>query len=139
MPHVSQQKGHRSNPKSDSAEQYFKRTIVILFVDHLINDLFPRFDVHTKQVAPLQRLLTVNITPASSMKDIEEAIAFYNRDLSSNSMVDEEFHVWKTKWLEVLSKDRPQTLSAYMKNCCQQTLPNKFTSSLHVPAIRDPT
>ena len=78
-------------------------------------------------MASLQGLLPVNITPASSMKDIEEAIAFYARDLPNDSMVDEEFHVWKTKWLAVLSKDRPRTLSACMKNCCRQTLPNIFT------------
>ena len=46
MPRVSQRQGHRSNPESDSAEQYFKRTIAIPFVDHLISDLSSRFDAH---------------------------------------------------------------------------------------------
>lgn len=127
MPRITQIQRHRSNAESDSVEEYFKRSVVIPFLDHLISDLSSRFDKHAKQVASLQGLLPTKITSASSMQDIEQAVAFYSSDLPNAAIVDEEFHVWKTRWLSVLPQDRPQTITACMKNCSSQTFSNIFT------------
>ena len=76
IPRVSQRQRHRSNPQCDSADQYYRCTIVIPLLDHLINDLSSRFHAHAKQVATLQALLPAKITPASSVDDIEQAFFF---------------------------------------------------------------
>ena len=107
MPRVTQVQRHRSNPQSYSVELYFKQTVVIPFLDHLINYLSSRFDKHAKQVASLQGLLPTKIPPASSVQDIEQAIAFYSNDSPNTAIVDEEFHVWKARWLSVSPKDIP--------------------------------
>ena len=85
--------------------------MTIPFLDHLISDLLSRFDVHTKRAASLQGLLPTRITPDSSVQDIQEAATFYAGDLPNASILDEEFHIWKSRWLSVPQKNRPQTLS----------------------------
>ena len=100
-PRVTRVQRHRSNPESDSVQQHFKRTVTIPFLDHLISDLSSRFDKHAKQVASLQGLLPTKITPASSVRDIEQSAAFYSNDLPNPAILDEEFHLWKAKWLSL--------------------------------------
>ena len=126
MPCVAQRQQHRPNPESHSVEDYFKYTVTIPFLDHLISDLSSRFDVHTKRAASLQGLLPTRITPDSSVQDIQEAATFYAGDLPNASILDEEFHIWKSRWLSVPQKDRPQTLSKSLGQCCPQSLPNIF-------------
>ena len=43
MPRVSGCQRHRSNPEFTSVEEYFKKTVVIPFLDHLISDISSRF------------------------------------------------------------------------------------------------
>ena len=126
MPRVSQRQQHRPNPQSYSVEDYFKYPVTIPFLDHLISDLSSRFDVHTKRAASLQGLLPTKITADSSVCDIQEAVTFYTDDLPHASIIDEEFHIWKSRWLSVPPKDRPQTLSESLRQCCPQSLPNIF-------------
>lgn len=125
-PRVTRVQQHRSNPETESVEQHFKCTVIVPFLDHLISDLSSRFNKHAKQVASLQGLLPIKLTPASSVRDIEQAVAFYYSDLPNASILDEEFHLWKVKWLSVSSKDRPQTITACLKNCSLHTFPNIF-------------
>ena len=77
-------------------------------------------------MASLQGLLPIKLTPASSVCDIEQAGAFYSSDLPNASILDEELHLWKEKWLSVSAKDRPQTITACLKNCSLHTFPNIF-------------
>ena len=121
---MSQRQQHCPNPESGSVEDYFKYTVTIPFLDHLISDLSSRFDVHTKRAASLQGLLPTRITPSSSVCDIQDAVTFYTDDLPNAGIVDEEFELWK--WCSVLPKDRPQTLSESLRKCCPQSLPNIF-------------
>ena len=127
MPRISKCQQHCSNPEYDSCEDYFKKTVTIPFLDHLINDISSRFTNHSKQSASLQDLLPVNITEGTSTSSMKDAIDFYSDDLPNSDIIDEEFSRWKRKWLCVPLKDRPETLAESLKQCCQQTLPNIFT------------
>ena len=46
MPRVPQRQPYRSNPPSTSVEEYFKLSLIIPFLDHILSDLAARFDVH---------------------------------------------------------------------------------------------
>ena len=126
MPRISKCQQHRSNPEYGSCEDYFKKTITIPFLDHLINDI-SRFTNHSKQAASLQDLLPVNITEGTSTSSMKDAIDFYSEDLPNSYIINEELSCWKRKWLCVPPKDHPETLAESLKQCCQQTLPNIFT------------
>ena len=45
MPRHARHQSHRDNPPALSASEYFKRSITIPLIDHLISDLNARFDV----------------------------------------------------------------------------------------------
>lgn len=126
MPRIGQQQ-HRLNPQSDSAEEYFKRTVAIPFLDYLITSITTRFNKHTTQVSALQGLLPIYISSTSSFDAIGPTVTFYSEDLPSADIIDEELHRWKSKWLKVPQNDRPKTLSETLKKCCPDTLPNIYT------------
>ena len=94
LPRIAQRQQYRSNPECSSVAEYFKCTIVMPFLDHIISELSSRFDVHMKKVSSLQVLIPVNINPASSTEFIKAAIEFYSDDLPNPNVFDEEFEVW---------------------------------------------
>ena len=66
----------------------------------------------------------VKIVPDSSVDDLEQAVDFYKQDLPNADLVDEQYHLWKSRWLSIPKQERPQTLSDSMKHCCPESLPN---------------
>ena len=127
MPRISQRQQHRANQPFESVEEYFRHSVTIPFLDHLISELSFRFDEHTKKAALVQHLLPVRICSTSSVQDIDQAVAFYGNDLPNKSIIDEEYERWKGKWIMIAPQDRPQNLSDSLKQCCSHSLPNIFT------------
>ena len=124
MPRVSQHQQRRSNPEHTSVEDYFKKTIAIPFLDHLIADISSRFTSHSKQAASLQGFLPSTINSTSSFSQLDEVISFYSDDLPNGN---KQLCRWKSKWLCVLVEDRPQTLSDCLKQYSPITFSNIFT------------
>ena len=122
QPRISQRQQHRLNVESTS-EEYYKVTVTI---PHLLSDLSSRFSPHEKQGSHLQALLPSRITSTTSVGDISEAVKFYNDDLPNPLILDEELHVWKTKWLSVETQKQPKSFQECLKVCSKATLPNIF-------------
>ena len=78
---------HCSNTEFSSVEDYFKKTVTIPFLDHLISNLSYRFDTHTKQAALIQKLI---ITEDLGVCHITEAVNFYKDDMTNPDVIDEE-------------------------------------------------
>jgi len=135
MPRISQRQQHRSNPEHTSVEDYFKKSIAIPFLDHLISDISSRFTSHSKQAASLQGLLPCNITSTSSFSEMNEVISFYSDDLPNSSILDEELCRWKSKWLHAPIDDRPETLSDSLNQCSPITFPNISTLLKFFPTL----
>ena len=51
MPCISHLQMHHSSPEYSSVEEYYKRVVVIPFLDHLISELTSRFDAHAKKAS----------------------------------------------------------------------------------------
>ena len=62
MLRVSGCQHHRSNPEFTSVEEYFKKTVAIPFLDHLISDISSLFSEHSLHVASLQNLVPVKMS-----------------------------------------------------------------------------
>lgn len=127
MPRVSLRQQHRSNPPSTSVEEYFKLSVTIPFLDHIHSDLVTRFAAHVKQSATIQKLIPAHIKSDSSVDELKEAVAFYEEDLPNADLVDEEYHLWKSKWLSTPQQDRPRALGDCLKQCSPESLPNIYT------------
>ena len=124
MPRISNRQQHRSNPEYDSVADYFKKTITIPFLDHLVSDISTRFTDHSKKAASI---VPKNITANSSFTKIEETVEFYIDDLPDPAIMDEEFCRWKSKWLAISKENRPDTKAKSLKQCPKTGLPNIFT------------
>ena len=83
---VSRQQQH----EHISIEDYFKKTVVIPFLDHLISDILSRFTAHAKQAATIKQLQPTNITSDTTCMSIKEAVEFYSDDLPNPDILDEK-------------------------------------------------
>ena len=81
MPCISQRQVHRLNIKFNSIKDYFKTTVIIPFLDHIISNLSYRFDTHMKKAALIQKLIFFNITEKLDVCDITGAVNIYKDDL----------------------------------------------------------
>ena len=72
-------------------------------------------------------MLPLNIEDTSSVQDIKEAVELYWDDLPNADLIDEEYCVWKSRWISKKYEERPSNLSMCMKECSPMTLPNLFT------------
>ena len=76
-----------------------------------------------KQSALIQKLIPININPDSTVAGFEQAVAFYADDLPNSDLVDEEFHMWKCRWLGVSKQERPHSIGKALQQCSATTLP----------------
>ena len=90
MPRICQRQQHHLNSHCSDSKEYFKVTILIPFLDHLISDLNSRFSKYVQKVVCLQAILPMFIRKNSSFEDIKEAVNFYGTDLPNPDIVDEE-------------------------------------------------
>jgi hypothetical protein len=95
VPRICQRQQHRSNSQYSDPEEYFKVTVLIPFLDHLIADLNSRFSKHLQKASRLEAVLPTSISEKSSFEDIKEAIDFYETDcqtltLSIKNLLAEE-------------------------------------------------
>ena len=81
MPRISKKQAHWANTEFVSVEDYFKKTVTIPFLDHLISNLSSRFDAHIKQAALIQNLIPSKVTERLKLTDIAEGVDFYKDDL----------------------------------------------------------
>uniref|UniRef100_A0A1X7UA98 TTF-type domain-containing protein n=2 Tax=Amphimedon queenslandica TaxID=400682 RepID=A0A1X7UA98_AMPQE len=125
MPRVTKRQQNRLNPEFTSPEDYYKKTITIPFLDHMIADIGSRFSTHTKQAASLEKILPTKINDDSALSDLSEAIKLYSDDLPNHEILDEEYSRWKSKWL-TSNDSRPATLQEALKSC-PSSLPNIHT------------
>ena len=91
---------------------YFKKAIIILFLDHLISAISARFTAHSKACFKSRSILKCH---------------FYYDDLPIPIIVDEEFCRWKSKWLLVPKDDHPDTTVKFLKESLT------FLNFLHLP------
>jgi len=127
MPHIASRQKDRANAPFTSPKVYFKQSITIPFLDHLICELTTRFSEHTKKASLVEHVLPLKIKPSSLARDISDAISFYEDDLPNSRVADEEYERWKGKWVSVNLEERPKSLAEAMKHCCHLSLPNIFT------------
>ena len=92
---------HRSNISADSPTEYYKRTIAIPILDHLLCELGSRFDNH--QQTALQGLsivpsVIVTLDPDACASRFDAVCDLYESDLPSPETFQSELRGWQIKW-----------------------------------------
>ena len=119
MPRVTGRQQHRSNPSSFSVEDYFKKTVAIPLLDHIITSMKDRFFA-----AAIVASFLLGVIPSvccSREVSMERAIEKYKDDLPSPELTSTELRRQKARMPVEL---RPSTPAAAIKDCDSDLYPN---------------
>ncbi|KAL4082892.1 hypothetical protein QTP88_029546 [Uroleucon formosanum] len=102
---------------------WFKITIFIPFLDHIIQELKSRFSDKFVKVIPLEGLIPIH-KDSYSTEAILNAAMFYEQDLLSSSdlVLKAEINLWKTKWNKI-ETNIPHTAVTSLPYC-EEYFPN---------------
>ena len=125
IPRIASRQVHRSNAPTDSPESYYRRNIMIPFLDHITMELEERFGpIHQTNVKLFGLIPSVAATyPIAS---ISEVGGLYSADLPSPHLLTTEFSRWKRACTSTPVEKRPDTLEHALLFCDKDDYPNIF-------------
>nr|CAI5865087.1 unnamed protein product [Callosobruchus analis] len=104
VPRLAHKQTHRSNPPSDNDNEYWRRSLIIPYIDSLISSLNIRFSQENTPAFALSRLHPLYMTKTSTAdlhKNAESFQEFYNLDITG------ELNLWHNLWVtKALSDDQ---------------------------------
>ena len=96
MPRIARLQQHRANPQASSPEDYFRKSVALSLLDHILSTLEAQF---SKAAAVASSLLgAVPSVCCSSDVDLDEALQKYGQDLPSPELFAAEFSRWKRRF-----------------------------------------
>ena len=123
-PRITARQIHRSNIPADSPEAYYRRNLVIPFLDHITTELTQRFGPVQQTKVKLLGLIP-SIAATYSPASVTEVGELYKADLPSPHLLSTEFRRWKTKYSSAPLDNRPNTLEGALQSC-DKDFPNIF-------------
>lgn len=123
VPRICNRQINRVNIDSENPEIYFKRSIFIPFLDHLIQSMDTRFDNRLACIMPLEGLIPSHFDKYDD-ETIMEAAKIYSDDLSIhiNSTLKAELSIWRQQWK---TNNIPKPVSAIESmSHCTNLVPN---------------
>ncbi|VEN35839.1 unnamed protein product [Callosobruchus maculatus] len=104
VPRLAHKQTHRSNPPSDNDNEYWRRSLIIPYIDSLISSWNIRFSQENTPAFALSRLHPLYMTKTSIAdlhKNAESFQEFYNLDITG------ELNLWHNLWVtKALSDDQ---------------------------------
>ena len=117
VPQLCGRQTKRANIPATSPEEYYKRSLVIPFMDHLNQQMSDRFcELNKKGTMGLHLLPPVDESVNS------ETLSFFKDDIPSPATLNQELEIWRRKWTGHNSP--PATLQEALKACNGQLYPN---------------
>ncbi|XP_044754788.1 zinc finger MYM-type protein 1-like isoform X1 [Coccinella septempunctata] len=97
IPRLAHKQTHRSNPPSDNDNEYWRRSLIIPYIDSLISSLNIRFSQENTPAFALSKLHPLYMTKTSITdlhKNAESFQEFYNLDITG------ELNLWHNLWVK---------------------------------------
>ena len=101
LPRLCARQTHRSNVPSQTPKEYYRRTITIPLLDHMLSEIDRRFSTHQQTAVTglcLIPFLLVNKTLVEATSTIAKLGEMYDSDLPSPSSLQSEVHTWYLRW-----------------------------------------
>ena len=104
LPRTAGRQLHRNNVIASTASEYYKQTLTIPMLDHLISEMEERFQYGSSSVISEMKLLLPSILAQSrenvklTSSDIPNLVSLYGEDLPALASLDSELHCWSVKW-----------------------------------------
>jgi hypothetical protein len=115
MPRICSRQTMRNNIPADSPIAYWRCSIFVPYLDHLLSEFARRFPTLSALAVKGLNLLPANVNSLSD-KTEKEIETFYKDDLPSPSNFPQEVRLWKSHWQASNEENRPgnlqETLSA---------------------------
>ena len=113
----------------DRPAEYYKRTVAIPLLDHLLAQLEMRFThLHQKAFQGLSIIppILATVTPAEGSRRIQELVDLYQADLPSPGSVNSEVHTWHVRWENKAKDQGPTSLPTTLTTTLSQTPSSMF-------------
>ena len=98
IPRTTNRQQHRSNMPAATTSDYFKRTVTIPALDHLIAEIDTRFHRESSSVVCQAALIlpstVTELQEALTSVDIADLVTLYRNDLPAPESLDTELHCW---------------------------------------------
>ena len=121
-PRVSSRSVYRSGPGSDSAEDHFRTTLCIPFLDKMIAQLTERFSNNTSEIVTGLMCLVPSVLITLSDEEIEKKsqtlIEFYSLDIKSPRLLSAEIAILKARFTDMSATamdEIPDTIASTLK------------------------
>ena len=112
---------HRANVPADSPEVYYRRNVMMPFLDHMTNEMHARFgSIHQTKVKVLG--LVPSVAPTYCLAVCE----LYKSDLPSPQLLSTEYIRWKIRCTSIPHDQRPNSLQAALQYCDKDAFPNIY-------------
>ena len=123
VPRTCRRQTQRSNVPAETPKDYWRRSVFLPFLDHLLTELSSRFSAMTKAAVGGLRLLPEKAKTMDVERVRADLLQAYEVDLPEAEHLDAELRVWKTKWSSVPSEIKvPSTVEDTLKSVSGQEL-----------------
>ena len=120
------------NVEHKNAEQYYRRTIFIPFLDCLVQQLNDRFQGKTKDAIKGMYLIPSNLSDVDDK--VEHIKRYYSNDLPNEDGLIQEIKLWKQFWKKEKA-EKPKTLSATLEHLTQKNIYQMFPNIVRILSI----
>lgn len=128
MPRITNRQTFRANYNTDSAEEYYRLSIFIPFLDHFIIHLQDRFLNHKAILSKIQNVLPkkiVNLNENSINETVDVILTQWSKITDENdNIVKKEALLWKLKWEKI--NEKPETFIDSLCECNISIFPNVY-------------
>lgn len=128
-PRVTVRQTARSNPPSDTSEEYFRRTIFITCLDDLISGMNYRFANQRELLSSLEIILPKNVDERK-ISELENMKIYWEESVG-HSQIKAEYSMWCVKWKN--TEKKPVEIMEILDTCDNIFFPN-IKRLLHILA-----
>ncbi|XP_065667950.1 52 kDa repressor of the inhibitor of the protein kinase-like [Hydra vulgaris] len=125
IPKITMRQVYRNKLPAESPHEYYKRALIIPFLDTIISEIKIRFQ-KTNCIAVKILCLIPSIICSEEITAFQELVKIYKSDLPNSEAVDQELMFWKRKWSVIKHEERPNTLAKAIKICNENQYSNPF-------------
>ena len=132
VPRTVSRQNLRDNVEHENAEQNYRRTLFIPFLDCLVQQLNDRFQGKAKGAIKGMYLILSNLSDVDDkLKYIKR---YYSNDLPNEDGLIQEIKLWKQFWKKEKA-EKPKTLSATLEHLTQKNIYQMFPNTERILSI----
>jgi len=123
VPRIVGRQTRRDNVPAADANEYYRLSLFVSFLDFLISELHSRFSAHADVLSSLQAVLPQHCNEVNSDK-IAKCAEFYGDLLPDPNHLASEMVIWKQKWRSTPDEEKKLSALESFISCSDDFFPN---------------